>query len=35
MRYIRIHHECEGGIEKPVPKDHHLESRGLQSDEKR
>ena len=32
--HIRIHHECEGGIEKKRPKDHRLAARGLQSDKK-
>ena len=33
--FIRIHHECEGGIEKIRPEDHLLASRGLPSDDKR
>ena len=28
---ISIHHDCEGGIEKSVPEDHRLASRGLPS----
>ena len=34
-KFIRIHHEYEGGIEKCVPKHHQLASRGLLSDDKR
>ena len=29
MKNISIHHEYEGGIEKSVPEDHRLASRGL------
>ena len=35
LNNMRIHRECEGWIEKSVPGDHRLESRGLQSDDKR
>ena len=35
LRHIRIHHECEGGIEKKHPKDQPLSLRGLPSDDKR
>ena len=30
----RTYHECEGSIEKSVPRDHHLASPGLPSDDK-
>ena len=30
-----MYHECDGGIEKICPKDQHLASRGLPSDNKR
>ena len=30
----RIYHECEGEIQKSVPKDHHLALQGLLSDDK-
>ena len=35
LEIIRIHHECEGGIEKTRPEDHRLVSRGLPIDNKR
>ena len=35
VKNIRIHHECEGGIEQIHPDDHRLASRGLLSDDKR
>ena len=28
LSHIRIYHECEGRIEKSVPRDHRLSSRG-------
>ena len=31
----RIHYSCEGSIEKSIPHDHRLSSRGLPSDDKR
>ena len=33
VKIIRIHHGCEGGIEKSVLMDHRLASRGLLSDD--
>ena len=30
---VRIYHEYEGGIEKPVPRDYRMASRGLPSDD--
>ena len=34
VKTIRIYHESEGRIEKPVPLDHRLASQGLPSDDK-
>ena len=34
-KIIRIYHECEGMIEKSVPRIAFLTSRGLPSDDKR
>ena len=33
-RIVRIYNECEGGIEKSVPRITGLASQGLQSDDK-
>ena len=33
-KIIRIYHECEDRIEKSVPEDHRLASRGLPNDDK-